>query len=341
MSDTGRLLRDLVLGFNAAARSGRDDDLWAVQTRAETALRSGVVHGDLVLMLVQVHLDCHAVVSAETLLNRFPGAAATPTGRMLRSALLLQHGEVAAAGQQLLELAAAEPTWRGLALLAATYEEIGDRDRADRLYADAAELLDAKQLGSLSWLETQRARLRVEVSDLTRAVDHLDRAERAAPGHAVAALRGRWLTAVERWDAAAEVWQRVAEQTGRPDHAQAAGSARARQGRAAEADHWWRRARAGYEAAALRWPWRYAHHLVEWHLDVDHDVVAAVRIAEQDYRQRPGSRPASRLAAAYRAGGADDRAEALLAVQEHRRDRARAELDAAVRRLEPVVAGAQ
>jgi hypothetical protein len=331
--DTGELLRRLALGFNAATGSGRDDDLWTVQTAAESAWAGGVHHGDLALLLVQLYLDCHAVTAAGRVLAAAPRAAVTPTGQMLRAGMLLQCGDTLTAGSVLLDLVAAEPTWRSLALLAAVYEDLADPAAADLLYAEAAEELDAKQLSSLAWLEGRRARLRLGSGALDRADQHLRRAEWAAPGWSVAAVRAAWLTAAGEPGDAAAVWREVAGVTGRPDHAQEAGMAVSRQGGAAEASGWWARARHGYGHAGRRWPYRYAHHLVEWHLEVGHDPAAAVEVALADYQQRPAARQAGRLAAAWKAAGEGQRAQRLLVHHDQQQARDRAGLAAAVARL--------
>ena len=114
---------------------------------------------------------------------------------MLRAGLLLQRGDPEGAGGLLLDLLHRERTWRSLAMLAAVYEDVGDDAAADLLYAEAGEELDASQLATLAWVECQRARLRLATDRVEAADRHLRRAESAAPGWAVAAVRGRWLEA--------------------------------------------------------------------------------------------------------------------------------------------------
>ena len=323
---TDGLLRALAVQYNAASRSGRDDDLWAVQQAAAEARRAGVAHGDLALLLVQVHLDSHAVSAAAAVLAEAPAAAATPTGQMLGAGVALQRGDPGGAGVVLARLVADDPTsWRALALLAAVYEELADAAAADLLYAEGMQQLDARQLAGLAWLECQRARLRLESGRLDGADQHLRRAEQAAGGWSVAAVRGRWQEAAGHWEQAAQTRTQVAETTGRPDHAQAAAGCWARLGRPAELRRWDRQAAAGFETARQRWPYRYAHHEVTWHLAAGRDQ-QAVEVAECDFRERPAAKQAVRLAVALEAVGESQRAQDLLDEQERRRRPARAAL---------------
>ncbi|HEY5845983.1 MAG TPA: hypothetical protein VIT42_04240, partial [Microlunatus sp.] len=220
VEDTGALLRRLAVGFANAARTGSDDDLWTVQRDAQEAWQIGVRHADLALLLVQLHLDCHAVDAADAVLSAAPRAAETPTGRMLRAGMLLQRGDPEKAGGLLLDLLHHERNWRSLALLAAVYEDVADQAAADLLYTEAGEELDARRLATFAWVECQRARLRLETGRIEAADRHLRRAESAAPGWAVAAVRGRWHEARGDSVTAAGVWAQVAEATDRPDHAQ-------------------------------------------------------------------------------------------------------------------------
>jgi len=329
--DTGALLRRLAVGFADAGRSGRDDDLWAVQSAAQEAWETGVRHADLALLLVQLHLDCHDVDAAGSLLTAAPRAAATPTGLMLRAGMLLQCGDPERAGALLLNLLRRDRTWRSLALLAAVYEEVADRRTADLLYAEAGEDLDAKQVAAFGWVEVQRARLRLECDRVESADRHLRRAESAATGWAAAAVRARWHTAVGEDAAAAAVSRQVAWATDRPDHAQAAAGAVARAGLDEETAQWQERARTGFEQARSRWPWRYAHHEVDWHLHKDGDIEQALTLARADYNQRPARRPAARLAAALRAAGQRAAADQLDEDQVRRRAQGRAGLAASLK----------
>lgn len=326
--DTGALLRRLAVGFADAGRSGRDDDLWAVQSAARRAWQDGIRHADLALLLVQLHLDCHAVAEAGVVLAASPRAAATPTGRMLRAGLLLQRGDPEGAGGVLGDQLRRVRTWRTLALLAAVYEDVVDRAAADLLYAEAGGELDAKQLPAWAWIECQRARLRLETGRIEGADRHLRRAEAAAPGCVVAAMRARWHDVAGKAATAAAVWGQVAEATDRPDHWQAAAAAAARAGLDEEAALWQQRARTGFVMARGRWPYRYAHHEVDWYLQVDRDTEQALAVAWSDYRQRPARRPAARLAAALRAAGDTATADRLDEEHERRRSKARAGLEA-------------
>ena len=52
-----------------------------------------------------------------------------------------------------------EPTWDNLARLAYFVASMGERERADDLYARAEDELTAKEMRSYAWLELQRGLL--------------------------------------------------------------------------------------------------------------------------------------------------------------------------------------
>ena len=332
--DTGALLRRLAIGFADAARSGRDDDLWSVQEAAQQAWQIGVRHADLALLMVQLHWTATPSTRPRLcwlmrlgLRRPRPGGCYGP-GCCCSAATLRAP---AACCWICCSVSGTGGTWR---CWPPSMRMSPMTRRRDLLYAEAVEELDARQLATFAWVECQRARLRLGTDRVEAADRHLRRAESAAAGWSVAAVRGRWLEARGEAAPAAAVWGQVATTTDRPDHAQAAAAAAARAGLVEETIRWQGRARTGFAKARRRWPYRYAHHEVDWHLHVDRDVERALTLARADYRQRPARRQAARLTEALRAAGDGEAADRLTEDHLHRQRQARAGLAAALARAD-------
>ncbi len=322
--DTGQLLRWLVIGYHEAVASGRDDQLLRVQQEAAKAVDSGVAHDDLILLLAQVHLDSHDLAAAEQILSRFDRAGQSADGLILRSALLRQQGQLGAAGRVLFAGSRRSPR-RSLGL-AGLYDDLGVDEAADGWYAAAAQDLDAKQLGLLTWIQIQRARLRRRRGDLPAAGRHLHVAECAGGGWGTLVERARWQEACGQSQLAAGTWQDVVRRTGRPDHRHALAGALRRCGRDRAADHLFTEADEGYRRLSVRLPWRYLHHRVQWHLDVDGDLDAAVELGWRDFAARPNPHTGRRLVGVLSARGEERAASELCDDLDRRRDAALAEL---------------
>ena len=325
-------------GLHDAGRSGRDDDLWSVQKAAQEAWQVGVRHADLALLLVQLQLDCHAADAAEAVLADAPRAAATPTGRMLRAGLLLQRGDPERAGGLLLDLLHRERTWRSLALLAAVYEDVGDEAAADLLYAEAGEELDARQLATLAWLECQRARLRLATDRVEAPIGICGVPSLPRPGGQSPRCEVGGSTREATWRRRQQHGDRWLRRPTDPIMPRQPPLLQPGQDRSRRPSAGQERARTGFATARRRWPYRYAHHEVDWHLHVDLDEELALALARSDYRQRPARRQAARLAEALRAFGDREAADRLAEDHLQRRRQARAGLAGALARANSTIA---
>lgn len=329
LTPTDAAVRTVLLSYERAALSGRDDDVRAAQDAAEAALGRGLVSDDLLTALARIHLDGHDVRTAAELLDRCRFGATSTSVREMRATILLQRGEAVAAAELLRTLLTDERSWQHLAGLAAVYEELGDLRTADELYRSAEYDLDAKQLPALAWVEVRRARLSRRAGDPVGAWAHLRRARDASFDWRVAAECAR--CGLEDGDlaGAAALAEALVAHTGRPDHEHLLADVRAAAGDRESAARHRDAALRGYRAAARRWPWRYAHHHVELHLTAGTpaDLAEALRLAEGDYHARPHGATGRLLVAVLGACGQRERADRLAAGLEEERRRALAALD--------------
>src|SRR5262249_16958839 len=143
---------------------------------------------------------------------------------MLLAELDVQHGRLAAAtGRYEAVIAKARP-WAALAGLAWLTLKLGDAARAERLYAEAADELTAKEMRSYAWLELQRGVLDLSAGRHAEAEAHYARAARACSGW--------WLTDEHRAEllaaqgdlaAAAALYESIVAAVPRPELHQALG----------------------------------------------------------------------------------------------------------------------
>jgi tetratricopeptide (TPR) repeat protein len=288
--------------------SGSDADAAEAEDVVTAAMADGSLHTDLILTLAQLHTGSHDLARATAVLDQLRDAECA-SAAAIRAGILRQRGELVGAAQEHARLIRASPTWEHLAGLAGVYDDLGDVETADALYALAADDIDALHMGAFAWVEVQRAQLWLRHGELACAERHITCAEIGFGGWRVCEQRARWLTASGRDIEAVESYRRLAEMTERPNHLHAFGDALARVGRQRDATAQYHAARYGYLTA--RSPARYRHHLAEFCLEVTHDVDEALALATQDYAERPNRRAGQFLAAVLVARGETSAASLL------------------------------
>src|SRR5262249_26894104 len=137
--------------------------------------------------------------------------------------------------------------WAALAGLAYLRFKLGDAARADRLYAEAADELTAKEMRSFAWLELQRGVLDLAHGRHDDAARHYARAARAFSGwRLVDEHRAELLAAQGDLDAAAALYETIVAAVPRPELHQALGQLYALMERPGRARSHFVQARAGY-----------------------------------------------------------------------------------------------
>lgn len=302
--DAQRATRLASCRLNRASLSGDVSEMRRAAGAIDAALERFGPWPDLCFLRASVHLKQHRLADAVASLALGEGLAESPDGRAIRADVDLQMGRYADARRAYDRLVAETRSWGDLARLAHFERMLGDPERAEELYAEAADEITAKELGAYAWVEVQRGLLHLRHGRLGEAERHYERAFAAYSGHWLVDEHVAELRAAQgRLDEAIALCEDAAERSGRPELAQAAGDLHRHAGAPGEARAWHDRALAGYLDSARRGEVQYHHHLAEYHADVDGDGAAAVRWAERDHAMRPHYATEMALAwALHRAG---------------------------------------
>ena len=297
---------------NRASLSGDVSEMRRAAAAVDAALARFGPWPDLCFVRAGVHLKQHRLADAVARLGLAEGLADSPDGRAIRADADLQLGRYAEARRAYERLVAETGSWDNLARLAHFEQVLGDPERADALFAEAADEITAKELRSYAWVETHRGLLHQRHGRLDEAEGHYERAQAAYSGYWLVEKHVAGLRAAQgRLDEAIVIAEDVAARVARPELAQAAGDLLRRAGRPDAARAWHMRALAGYLESASLGEVQYHHHLAEHYADVEGDGAAAVLWAERDRELRPHYATDAALAwALHRAGRHDEALEA-------------------------------
>lgn len=255
-----------------------------------------------------IDLAFHRPADVRRDLELAPGASESPHGQVLLADVALQGGKWAEARRGYETRFRADGSWDALARLAHLERQLGSFDLADRLYAEAADELTAKQMRSYAWVKLQRGLLDLARGRYDAARAHYERASRAYRGHWLLDQHVAGLLAIEgRSDEAVAVYERVVECVPRPELHQALGDLYEHLGRPEAARRSRDLALAAYLDSTRRGRVHYFHHLVDLYADTLDDGPEAVRWAREDVRLRDG--PSTRAALGwtlYRNGEVDE-----------------------------------
>jgi tetratricopeptide (TPR) repeat protein len=297
---------------NRASLSGDVSEMRRAAASVDAALAWFGPWPDLCYLRAGVHLKQHRLADAVASLERADGLADSPDGRAIRADADLQLGRYANARRAYERLVAETGSWDSLARLAHFEQMLGDPERAEALFAAAADEITAKELRSYAWVETHRGLLHQRDGRLDEAEQHYERARAAYSGYWLVEKHVAGLRAAQgRLDEAIAIAEGVAARVARPELAQAAGDLLRRAGQLDAARAWHGQALAGYLESASLGEVQYHHHLAEYYADVEGDGGAAVLWAERDHELRPHYATEAALAwALHRAGRPDEALEA-------------------------------
>jgi tetratricopeptide (TPR) repeat protein len=270
----------------------------------EEALGRARHKADLYFLKASLAFKLHRLADVRRALEAEPALRDSPQGRTLRADLDFQEGRYERAREGYEGVVRDCRTWDGLARLAYLKFKMGDADGAERLYAEAADELTAKEMRSYAWVELQRGVLDLAHGRHDQALAHYERAERAYSGYwLVAEHTAELLGAKGQLDRAASLYQWVVGLVPRPELQQALGELYQLMGEDAQAETWYERALAGYLESAGRGEVHYYHHLADFYSDVREDGPEAVKWARKDLELRENFSTQAALAwALYRAG---------------------------------------
>jgi tetratricopeptide (TPR) repeat protein len=311
--DAERATRYVHRLYQRASLGGDFDDLEAAGAALDRLIGKASHTGDLYFLKANLDFKFHRLSEVRRDLAAGEGLSESPEGRALQADLDFQEGRYREAEEGYERLAREERTWDALARLAHLKFKMGDFEAAERLYAESAGELTAKEMRHYSWVELQRGELAVSRGRYEEARAHYERAERAYSGHWTTEEHLAELLGAEgELDAAASLYERVCARTPRPEFFQALGELYEFAGKPERAGPWLERARAAYLASAARGQVHYYHHRVDFYADVRLDGAEAVRWARKDLELRENFSTLSALGwALYRDGKINEAAEAV------------------------------
>ncbi len=259
---------------------------------------------DLYYLKANLAFKVHRLDEVRRALDASAPLRESPQGRSLAADLAFQEGRYAEAREAYRELVREQGGWDDMARLAHLEFKLGDADGADRLFAEAADELTAKQMRHYAWVELQRGVIDLKRGRKEEARAHYERAGRAYSGYwMVDEHRAELLGASGDYGPAAALYESVIERAPRPEFMQALGELYDAAGDPEAAAAWYDRAHSAYLESAGRGEVMYYHHLVDFYADVREDGPEAVRWAEKDLALRENFATQAALAwALYRAG---------------------------------------
>jgi len=286
-TDTERVTTCLDARYRRALLTG---DLAALG-RVEPLIARGIAliphPGDLHLLRARLAFHLHRLDDVARILDEVAPARACAEGQVLRAELDFQQGRYAGAAARYEAVIAKSRPWAALAGLAYLHFKMGEPARADRLYAEAADELTAKEMRSYAWLELQRGVLDLAHGRHAEAGAHYARAARAYSGWWLVDEHMAELLAVEGDRAgAAALYERILARVARPELHQLVGQLHALMERPGRARSHFVQARAGYRDSVRAGGVHYYHHFADFYAEAMADGAKAVAWARRDLALR-------------------------------------------------------
>ncbi|MEJ1962877.1 MAG: hypothetical protein WDO56_15530 [Gammaproteobacteria bacterium] len=309
-----------------ASLTGNARDLERASVALDNALALAGPAEELLLLTADLKLRTHRVHEAARVLASIPEPADPVRAATLRADIDVQDGDYVSAKHAYESLVESRPTWDRIARLAYLESILGNPDRADSLYASAADQLTVKDMRQFAWLELQRGLLEFRRGRFEPALAHYEHADRAYSGYwmtqdylaELLAARAGTQTSSVRADSleqvvlrafgkrageraseraserdselrrAAELYERLLATSAQPPAEQALGDVYALLGDAARSRAHHERALSGYLESVQRGETQYLHHLAGYYADVAMNGAEAVRWARKDLEMRAG-----------------------------------------------------
>ena len=221
--------------------------------------------------------------------------------RLLAAQIALARGDYEAARGVLEEFAAAKPEL--VAELAIYYAQTGHPEKAEELYKKAFDQTKPSDGRRRAWIRLQLGLLAIEHGRYEDALRTLNYANRDLPGWwFVEEPIAETFTLLDRDIDAVPLYEKVAHDTGLPQHQDALAALYARLGRNEEARDLVARAGAAWEKELAELPEAAMGHGLEHYLRYG-TPEQALELAKRNYSLRPGGEAQVGLARAYLKAG--------------------------------------
>ena len=308
-TDTERVTTYVDACYRRAQLTGDLEALGRVESLIDRGIALITHPGDLWLLKARLAFHLHRLADVAHILDTVAPARNSAEGQTLLADLDVQHGRAGDAVSRYEAVIGKHQSWAALAGLAWLQFKFGDPARADRLYAEAADELTAKEMRSFAWLELQRGVLDLAHGRHEEAQRHYARAGRAFSGWwLVDEHRAELLAHQGNLEGAITLYEKVA--VVRPELHQALGQLYLTTERPGRARSHFVQARAGYVDSVRRGGVHYFHHLTDFYSEAMVDGARAVDWARRDLALRENFSTQAALAwALLRAGEAAEAIE--------------------------------
>jgi tetratricopeptide (TPR) repeat protein len=312
-TDTERVTTYVDACYRRALLTGDLEALGRVELLIDRGITLIPHPGDLWLLKARLAFHLHRLADVAHILDTVAPGRNSAEGQTLLADLDVQHGRVGDAAARYEAVIGKHRSWAALAGLAWLQFKFGDSARADRLYAEAADELTAKEMRAFAWLELQRGVLDLAHGRSEEAERHYARAGRAYSGwwlvdeHRAELLahQGNLAEAIALYEAIAAERPEL-----RPELHQALGQLYLLTERPGRARSHFVRARAGYVDSVRHGGVHYFHHLADFYSEAMVDGARAVDWARRDLALRENFSTQAALAwALLRAGEVPEAAQ--------------------------------
>ncbi len=316
MTAAGRATRHAMLALRYASLTSDFADFRAAEEAIDGALERVGPWPDLWYLKASFDFKLHRLARVEEDLAHVPELSAVPEIAALRADLALQEGRYDDARRGYETVLGGARTWDHLARLAYLDAKTGSSDAADALYAEAEELITAKEMRSYAWVELQRGLVDLDAERWDEALAHYRRADRAYSGYwlieeHIAEVLGR----LGETGQATARYRDLVERTNNPEFTGALAAIVGRRDPAAAADLY-ERAEEQFAERYRLYPEAALGHYLQLLLarpDSGGGSGPDLReMAERNHRLRPNGEAKTLLARAYLKLGEPDRARTVV-----------------------------
>lgn len=277
------LLKLAYFRFLKSTLTGLERDNADSAAAFDRVIRTQATHPDFYLLLASFDLKQHRIIAAKSDLEKAAVIEDDPKFQVLQADIEAQEGRYRSAEAAFRQLIERKREWDTLARLAYLRWKRGDIEDADRLYAEAEDLISAKDMRAYAWVELQRGLMALSRGRSAAAWAHYQRADRAYSGYWLTKdYMAEWFGAQRNFAAAIALYQKLVVCAPKPEFYQALGDLYVYMGKPDLARPWHDKALAAYLASARRSEVKYYHHLATFYADARLDSAEAVKWAKQD-----------------------------------------------------------
>lgn len=217
-TDSSRITELIYRLYQRASLSGDFADYKTVDTTIDKALKEQGPSEELILFKANLDFKLHRLENAKAGLELLADRSQHSQIAVLSADIAFQEGSYHAALAAYESLVANNRSWDNLARLAYYKAKTGHPAEADKLYAEAGELVSVKEMRSFAWLELQHGLLDLDFKRYDEALEHYKLADSAYSGYwLIEEHLAEALNLTGKTDAAIALYQKIIDKTQNPE----------------------------------------------------------------------------------------------------------------------------